>query len=524
MPLLTHEATWGKLKALVDHLASHRETTAFLDVCVDTVAELMGASHGLITLRTDDARVVMSARSGGRPLDASEASSVAMSIIDEAFASGQCTVWEPTGGAASSESFHELGLVAALAAPLTSYRAGLDGRPTRRVRGVLYVDFRATVKVIDPLEREFVEVAAIIIATAIEQRERLARTEAALADAETEGVRIMSLEDLLRPDGMAAVRRDVLASVHGDDPILITGESGTGKTALARALANASGRTPVVRAVLGSSDDLNTITSELFGHERGSFSGAVSKRIGLVEQAAGGVIILDEILNLPAPAQQLLLDFVQFGTYRPLGWSRREPKRAKVRIIAATNGDLEAAMAAGRFRQDLYYRLAGSTIELPALRARRQDIPELCAQLLSESTDGAPWRLTVDLRRALSAPAQQWKGNIRQLALATRQARRRAEIDAPGARTIDVSHFTLEGGVGTRRPSPLLSESPPADLAGHYRAIQAARQELEARERTLMKRALSDHKGNVAATARTLGMARTTLASRLDALGLRGRR
>src|SRR5687767_14987062 len=147
---------------------------------------------------------------------------------------------------------------------------------------------------------------------------------------------------------MESIRRELQSAIHGESTILILGESGTGKTLLAHAIAEASGRLPVVRAVLGSSDDLNTITSELFGHERGAFSGALTRRTGLFELAHGGTLILDELLNLPPPAQQLLLDFCQFGTYRPLGYDRREPKRAEVRIIACTNGDIERALAEGR--------------------------------------------------------------------------------------------------------------------------------------------------------------------------------
>jgi len=98
---------------------------------------------------------------------------------------------------------------------------------------------------------------------------------------------------------------------------------------LAHSIAETSGKRPIVRATLGGSDDLNTITSELFGHERGSFSGATGRRVGLVEFANGGTLILDELLNLPPHAQKLLLDFTQFGTYRPLGYDRAEPKRAR---------------------------------------------------------------------------------------------------------------------------------------------------------------------------------------------------
>jgi DNA-binding NtrC family response regulator len=241
------------------------------------------------------------------------------------------------------------------------------------------------------------------------------------------------LEDLLSPPSMQAIRREIESAIPGDAPILILGESGTGKTLMAQAIAEASGRRPIVRAVLGASDDLNTITSELFGHERGSFSGATGKRMGLAEFANGGTLILDEILNLPPNAQQLLLDFTQFGTYRPLGYDRAEPKRAKVRLIAATNGDLQAAIREKRMRQDLYFRLAALTIELPPLRQRREDIPTMAESTLRRVDPSRTWSLSVALRRLLVSPALDWSGNVRQLERAIERARERAVARDPEA-------------------------------------------------------------------------------------------
>src|ERR1019366_1273174 len=221
-----------------------------------------------------------------------------------------------------------------------------------------------------------------------------------------------TLDQLLSAPSMAGIRDELAPVLSGDAPVLILGESGTGKTILAQAIAEASGRRPIGRAVLGASDDLNTITSELFGHERGAYSGAAGKRIGLVEYANGGTLILDEILNLPLHAQQLLLDFSQFGSYRPLGYEGAEPKRARVRIIAATNGDMRAAIQERRFRQDLYYRLAGVTIDLPPLRARREDVPALAEATLRRVDGGRPWTLSLPLRRLLVSPAITWSGNV----------------------------------------------------------------------------------------------------------------
>src|SRR5262249_32904813 len=171
--------------------------------------------------------------------------------------------------------------------------------------------------------------AAMVVGAVLEQHGRAESARAALREAKTHTMDSRpapSLEELLGPSSMTALRTEIEAAIHGSASIFILGESGTGKTALAQALAEASGRRPSVRAMLGGSDDLNTITSELFGHERGAFSGAASKRVGLVEFADKGTLILDEVLNMPPQAQRLLLDFTQFGTYRPLGYDRPEPK------------------------------------------------------------------------------------------------------------------------------------------------------------------------------------------------------
>src|SRR5262249_24344692 len=156
-------------------------------------------------------------------------------------------------------------------------------------------------------------------------------TRAHLKEAEAhclESRRSPALDELLAPPSLKAIREEVFSALRGSSTLLILGESGTGKTLLAQAIAEASGRGRIVRAIPGSSDDLNTISSELFGHERGASSGAVARRAGLVEFADGGTLQLDEVLNFPLHAQKLLLDVTQFGTYRPLGYDRPEPKRA----------------------------------------------------------------------------------------------------------------------------------------------------------------------------------------------------
>ena len=347
------------------------------------------------------------------------------------------------------------------------------------------------------------------------------------------------LAELLEPRSMSLLRSEVATCLAGDSPILVQGESGTGKTSLAVGVAHASGRTPVVRATLGASDDLNTITSELFGHERGAFSSAVTKRVGLVEFADQGTLILDEILNLPPHAQQLLLDFTQFGTYRPLGYDRPEPKRANVRIVAATNGDIRAAVEQGTFREDLYYRIAGATLYMPPLRERREDAPGIAEAFLRRLDPDRSWKLTVDVRRLLVSDAIDWPGNVRQLESVVRRARDRAvardvaatqiAIDCFMPRDFGVESFAALGApvVTVAPPRAPTAEGPastrPVTMPGigeQWSVILEARDSLDRRERQLIVEALDAHDGVVAHVARELGVARTSLVSRMSTLGI----
>ncbi|MGH9798962.1 MAG: sigma-54 interaction domain-containing protein, partial [Blastocatellia bacterium] len=197
--------------------------------------------------------------------------------------------------------------------------------------------------------------------------------------------------------------------------VLISGETGTGKEVCARAIHQFSPRADrnLVAINCGSIPN-DLVESELFGHERGSFTGAVASKTGLIQEAEGGTLFLDELDSLPLLAQVKLLRFLQEGEYRPVGATKT--RYADVRVIAATNVNLEKAVSTGRLRQDLYYRLNMIPIALPPLRERREDIPLLAAQFLNRF--GQKFRKHVtgfSPDTMLKLCLHDWPGNVREL-------------------------------------------------------------------------------------------------------------
>ena len=310
---------------------------------------------------------------------------------------------------------------------------------------------------------------------------------------------------------------------------LITGESGTGKELVAQALhlqgPRASGAFVPINCGAIPRD---LIESELFGHRKGSFTGAVSDRLGRFELAHGGTLFLDEIGDLPMDMQVKLLRVLQERCILPVGASREVP--IDVRVVAATHKKLEAEVEAGRFREDLYYRLNVVPVTLPALRARRQDIALLARHFLDRAAeDGLP-RKQLDPDAIAVLEAHDWPGNVRELENMMRRVAvlaRDERIDAGEVRAM------LGGGPGgVMPPAPALGDTG-IDAAIRARIERLAIEEPAALddgtlydriiaevERPLIEALLARHGQNQLRAARALGINRNTLRKRLDNLGI----
>jgi transcriptional regulator with GAF, ATPase, and Fis domain len=319
-----------------------------------------------------------------------------------------------------------------------------------------------------------------------------------------------------------------------DSVVLLRGESGTGKELLARAIHENSPRAnrPFV-AVHCSALSASLLESELFGHVKGSFTGAIRDKVGRFEAANGGTLFLDEIGDISVEVQIKLLRVLQERTFERVGSS--ESLKVDVRIVAATHQNLEALMRQGRFREDLFYRLNVVSIHLPPLRERAEDIPELALHFLRLYSERMNKQVTgIDDDAMARLKAFSWPGNIRQLENAIQHAVVLAEKPLV---TLDELPAELRAGrpwlpsvvEGPDRDEPVREEvdswspllsSPPPGLGSPPALMSAIRNERAERERERLVRALAKAGGNKAEAARALGMARTTFVSRLKRLGL----
>jgi two-component system nitrogen regulation response regulator GlnG len=327
--------------------------------------------------------------------------------------------------------------------------------------------------------------------------------------------------------GRCAAMQEVYKAVgrvaQQDMTVLILGESGTGKELIARAIYHHSRRSQAPFLAMNCAAIPETLLeSELFGHERGSFTGADRRRIGKFEQAHGGTIFLDEIGDMSAATQAKVLRLLQEQRFERLGGN--ETIQTDVRVLAATNQNLPELVATGRFRKDLFYRLNTFTIQLPPLRERLEDLPLLVEHFLKlgNGTLGKHVRATLpETLRLLEA--HDWPGNVRELQSAIRYALVHAKGDLL---TPDCLPETLRTGKPSAASPPPAPGAGPLDLAAFARSLLRAgeteiyRQVCTVVDRVVLDEVLRHVGGNQVQASELLGISRTTLRAKLRSLGL----
>ena len=287
-------------------------------------------------------------------------------------------------------------------------------------------------------------------------------------------------------------------------PVLVTGETGTGKENAALALHYFSRRAAGPLAILNcAAIPESLVESELFGHERGAFSGAHASKPGRLEAAHGGTAFLDELGELPLPVQAKLLRFVETGTFYSVGGTRE--RRVDLRLVAATNRDLEVEVRAGRFRSDLYFRLATATVTLPPLRDRAAEIPLLAQRFLAEACSRIERpKLTIAAELLGALGRYPWPGNVREL---------KNLMDYLAATVVE-DHLVV-----AHLPERVRSSAGPPTAEPPARTVPEEVEVLEARR---MREALTSTDGNQRKAAALIGMPLRTFVTKLGRYGLRG--
>ena len=513
------------------------DLTRLLTRIVDAAIELSGAERGFLILGQGEESTVEVARNFAQEEVNSPECKISRTIAQRVRETG---VPETTTNAQEDARFRglasveDLRLRAVLCIPL---------RIRGEVAGVLYVDNRLQNQVFGERERELLLSLCDHAGIALHN----ARTMAALRDKTTEVERALDrishlnarLEGRVQEQAATIddMRKELDVSSHGgrfahdyraivgdsrrmhevfrlldkyipaDDPILVLGESGTGKELIARAVHRLGPRRdgPFVSENCAALPEA-LLESELFGFEKGAFTGATASRDGLLVAASGGVLFLDEVGDMHVDLQKKLLRVLQEGEVRPLG--SRETVKVDVRLVTATNRNLEELVRDGEFREDLYYRLAVLPVQMPPLRERREDIPLLVERFLGEmAREGQVprTRVTPDAMAALAR--HRWPGNVREL----QNEVRRAAILAGGV--ILPEHFSAH--VLAPAPGPETEDGPTPAERGT--TLPDLVRELEERE---IRRALRQSGANKSRTAEMLGVSRFALQRKLDKYGI----
>ncbi len=479
------------LYEMIRTVNSETDPEALLEAILDMALSAVEAERGMILLASSEGGIaVRLARNLERETER-EAEDFSRTIVAEAGAGRSIVALD----AAGDPRFRELksvalhGVRSLMCVPL---------RSRGRIIGTVYLDSRRRGGLFDGDDLRFVEAFADHAALALEnarERDALARENRRLSSAVEERVRFGELVG--RSESMRAVFHLLERVAESDLPVLIQGESGTGKELVARAIhLHGSRRRKIFLSENCAAIPEALLESELFGHVRGSFTSADRDRRGLFELADGGTLFLDEVGDMSPPMQARLLRELQEGEIRRVGGER--PQRVDVRILAATHRDLPQEVAAGRFREDLFYRMHVLSIRIPPLRERPDDVDLLIdhqLERIGRERGRTPIQLTPGAREALLR--HDWPGNVRQL----ENCLQRLTLLA-GDRPIDVEALSRDESLRSLVPAPCRA----------FAISDGVRDQV--------RRALSAAGGNREKAAKLLGVSRATIYRKIRELGL----
>ena len=485
-----------------------------LTAVLDKIIETIRADRGLvILLDTGEAEVTIARNLEGETIR--DAADYCKSIL-QSVSAGEPILAVNVPGDERFNTRQSVALYHILSLMCVPLRVG------ERVLGAIYFDSRSGDRLFRQDDLRLLEAFSARMSTAIAEAQDAQRRREQAVIVNKELARRYHLDNLVGESApMQRLFRMMEAVIRADCNVLVTGESGTGKEMVARAIHFAGTRKlrNFVPVDCGAIPE-HLIESELFGYRRGAFTGADADKKGLFEEADGGTLFLDEITNSTPAFQAKLLRILQSGEFRRLG--ETVTRRADVRIIAATNSDVDEAMKQGRFREDLYYRLNVVTLALPPLRDRLDDIPLLAehfARRFCESRN-IPFQ---GVGRAAMARlvAYSWPGNIRELEHAVEAA---LVVSGDGMVRRDTLPEKVLGGelesVRDLLESSGGAPAPPRTTQSAGNALEAAREDEHGAEKQLVEKALVEAGGDKSRAARLLGWNRMRLYRRLRTLGI----
>lgn len=489
-------------------ISSILDLDALLDAILDAVIPLAEAERGIILLKKQNALTIVRSRSDRGQSLSDEGSRVSETLAKQCLEENRILHFDNLNaapGLSEIRSIRALEIHSAICIPLHDRGTAF---------GVLYLDshrLTRSMRAQTELLEAFAAQASVSLSNArlieqLREAKTLLTRENADLRAEVSGHRGFA-SFVGNSSAMEVVYERIRLFKDLDVPVLVLGESGTGKELVARAVHSEGRRSagPFV-AVNCAAIPADLLESELFGHERGAFTGATRPHPGMVEQAEGGTLFLDEVGDMPMDFQVKMLRFLESGEYRRVG--DVEHRRADVRIVSATNRPLMKMMG-DTIREDFVYRLRGVSIELPPLRSRREDIPLLVEHYLGKIQESHPRRIRgITQRGQRFLTAYDWPGNIRQL-IHTLQG---AAALVPDGEFLDETHIASHlSDIGNGHAGSAVEP----ELAG--RSLQEV---VSDAERAGIVRALHEHDWNITRAARSLGISRQHLHNRVRVHGL----